>query len=763
MYHSSRKLFGASCWAPFRSQCDWELACWAKMCGPSSWAVEELLAIPGVVDKLGLSFSSTKELNDIIDSALPGRPPFECRELVIGGETLELYFRDVLSCIRSLYGNPELAQDLVTAPERHYSDNEQMDHVYSEMHTGDWWWAVQTTLESYRPGATVVPVIISSNKTQLTLFRGKSAYPVYLTIGNIPKAIRCKPTRRAQILLAYIPTTKLKGITNKTGHRCAMANLYHILVMCTYNNRCPKCIVLPDKLGSHVRYPPHNYDQAMNAYLLADGDAHTFHSACREADQKLVFHPFWESLPLANVFVSITPDILHQLLQGVLKHMITWLIGTFGAVEIDTRCRSLPPNHHISVFTKGISGLSRITGKEHKNMSRILLGLILDLPVPDGQVSPRILAVVRTLLDFLYLAQLPAHTSTSLMRLDDALSRYHSNKDVFIDLGIRNHFNMVKIHSLVHYGPSIRLFGTTDNYNTEQTEWLHIELTKNAYGATNHKDEYSQMTTWLGRCEKVQIHSSFIKWRQESNQERVPTLAWIGPPRAGARSLKMARNPTLKAVSFDDLARKYSATDFQDALADFVAQINNPTASGASLSALTSDTLIPFHTVPVHHRFKFTNLDGSEIVDSVLVRPEQKDVRGRLIPSQFDTVLVRSKSTSQDFVRGNDGHRVAQVVNEDLFTSPNTTPRHLAYVEWFSPIPISPGSNHGLYKVHRLTHNSRWRASIIPVDSILRSVHLFPVFGPRTPKEWNTFLVLELCNSFYINPFSDRDNYLMLS
>src|ERR1700677_2111622 len=117
----------------------------------------------------------------------------------------------------------------------------------------------------------------------------------------------------------------------------------------------------------------------------------------------------------------------------------------------------------------------------------------------------------------------------------------------------------------------------------------------------------------------------------------------------------MARNPALKAVSFDDLAHKYGAIDFQDALADFIAQINNPTASGASLSTLASDTLIPFRTVPVHHRLKFSNLDGSEIVDSVLIRPEQKDARGRLVPSRFDTVLVRGKSRSQEFVRGNDG------------------------------------------------------------------------------------------------------------
>jgi hypothetical protein len=481
-------------------------------------------------------------------------------------------------------------------------------------------------------------VIISSDTTQLTLFCGKTAYPVYLTIGNIPKEIHRKPSRRAQVLIAYIPTTKLEGIANKAGRCRAMANLYHgcmqvvlapitacgetgiqmmsgdgvwrrchpiyasfvgdypeqVLVTCTYSTRCPKCLVPSDKLGSYARFPPRDYDQARDAYLLASGDAHAFHSACRAAGQKPVYHPFWESLPLTNVFVSITPDILHQLLQGVLKHLIAWLIGIFGPAEIDAHCRSLPPNHHISIFAKGISTLSHVTGKEHKNMSQLLLGLIMDLSVPNGQVSPRIIAAVRVLLDFLYLAQFLSHTSTTIARLDESLSRFHNNKEVFVDLGIRKHFNLPKIHSLLHYIPSIRLFGTTDNYNTEQTERLHIDFTKDAYRMTNCKDEYSQMTTWLERREKVQVHSTFIKWRQQPDQ--VPSAKPIGPPCPGARTLRMCRHTTLKSVSFDNLAQKYGAIDFQDTLADFIAQTNHPTASGATLSRLAADTLIPFVT-----------------------------------------------------------------------------------------------------------------------------------------------------------------------
>jgi hypothetical protein len=543
----------------------------------------------------------------------------------------------------------------------------------------------------------VIPVIISSDKTQLTLFRGKTAYPVYLTIGNIPKEIHRKPSRRAQVLIAYIPTTKLEGIANKAGRRCAMANLYHgcmqvvlapitacgetgipmmsgngvwrrchpiyasfvgeypeqVLVMCTYSTRCPKCLVLSDELGSYARFPPRDYDQARDAYLLASGDTHAFHSACRAAGQKPVYHPFWESLPLTNVFVSITPDILHQLLQGVLKHLIAWLIGIFGPAEIDARCWSLPPNHHISIFAKGISTLSRVTGKEHKNMSWLLLGLIMDLPVPNGQVLPQIIAAVRALLDFLYLAQFLSHTSTTIMRLDESLSRFHNNKEVFVDLGICKHFNLPKIHSLLHYIPSICLFGTTDNYNTEQTEWLHIDFTKDAYHATNRKDEYSQMTTWLERWEKVQVHSTFIKWRQQPDQ--VPSGKPIGPPRPGARTLRMCRHTTLKSVSFDDLAQKYGAIDFQDTLADFIAQTNHPTASGATHSRLAADTLIPFRSVPVHHRIKFSNMVNSEIVNVVQVWLEQKDTHGRPIPSRFDTVLVSGKSQGGSVLHGNNG------------------------------------------------------------------------------------------------------------
>jgi len=373
----------------------------------------------------------------------------------------------------------------------------------------------QELLESQRPGATVLPLIVSTDKTQLTVFGGKMAYLIYMTIGNIPKEICRKPSCCAQMLIGYIPTTKLKGIRSKAACCRATMNLFHscmkillepitahgktglpmisgdgiwrwchpilanfvgdypeqVLVTCTYYGECPKCEAPYDRLGDYNGFSSQNYDKALETYGLANGDVGIFHAACKDNGIKPVFHPFWESLLHANIYTSITPDILHQLLQGVMKHLIAWVSDSllFGPERIDARCRLIPPNHQTALFPKGIALLSHVSGKEHKNICRILLGVIVDLHLADGSSSARVLKAVHSLLDFLYLAQLPSQTTNTILRLDCSLAAFHENKDVFVDLGVQGHFHVPKIHSLLHYSLLILLFGTTDNYNTEQT------------------------------------------------------------------------------------------------------------------------------------------------------------------------------------------------------------------------------------------------------------------------------------------------------
>ncbi|KAH8985321.1 hypothetical protein EDB86DRAFT_2764969, partial [Lactarius hatsudake] len=487
---------------------------------------------------------------------------------------------------------------------------------------------------------------ISSNKTQLTLFQNKEAYSVYMGIGNIPSAkldVRQKLSHYAQMLIGYIPTTKLASITNMAAHHHAVANLFHScmekvlglihaygetgiamlsgdgtwrhchpifatfvsdypeqgLVTCTCYGCCPKCLVPADQLGNYTNFPARNHVEMVDTYMSASEDICQFCAVCHEVGLKVLFRPFWNVFPLVDIFLSITLDVLHQLLQGVVKHVKAWLIAIFRAAEIDAHCRSLLPNHHITLFPKGITTLSHISGKEHKNICQFLLRLIIDLAIPGGQLPLCVIRAMHVLLDFMYLAQYPSHTSQMLQRLEECLACFHENKDVFIDLGVHWHMCIPKLHSLLHYHSSITLFGTTDNYNMEQSEWLHIDFTKDAYRATNWKDKYTQMTAWLERHKKVQMHTAFIELQMQSHLTSPPiSTTLIGPLQVGAQYLKMTQHPTVKAVTFDELAMDYGTVDFQDALADFIALVNYPSASAAALHSQAADTLLPHQENP---------------------------------------------------------------------------------------------------------------------------------------------------------------------
>ncbi|KAJ7926370.1 hypothetical protein B0H13DRAFT_2229408 [Mycena leptocephala] len=448
-------------YAPFKSKVDWEIAKWAKFRGAGSTAFTDLLNIGGVCESLDLSYGTSAQLNKIIDEGLPGRPKFTRSEVDVNGEVFHLYSRDILECVRALWGK--------------------------------WWWSTQEAVECDHPGATIIPIIISSDKTQLTVFSNKTAYPVYMTIGNIPKEIRRKPSRRGYVLLGYLPTSRMKNVKNKSARRRILANVFHacmahilaplkeagatgipmtsgdgvtrrghpiyatfvgdypelVLVTGVKTGECPTCEVPRDELGELTDYPLRDLDAILTALESLDEGPTIYARTCADAGINPIYHPFWEGLP---------PDILHQLYQGVVKHLIAWLTTCCGEAEIDA---------------------------QHDQISRFLLGLVIDVQLPDGHSSSQLVGAVRSLLDFVYLAQYPMHTSETLAHLENALQRFHNHKSIFVDLGIRDDFNLPK---------------------------LHFYLAKEAYRLINFKDEFPQMTLWLERKEKMYRHEKYIQW-----------------------------------------------------------------------------------------------------------------------------------------------------------------------------------------------------------------------------------------------------------
>ncbi|KAJ2969768.1 hypothetical protein NUW54_g12884 [Trametes sanguinea] len=496
-------------------------------------------------------------------------------------ETVDLWVRDPVAIIRDLIGNPDFDGEIDYAPVEEFLDEivqelndaaergrSEVDRILTEMNTANWWPRIQTLLARVFPDATIAPVILASDKTQLSTFSGdKQGWPVYLTIGNIRKSVRRCPSRGAMVLLGYLPVAKLhcfpESERSVQGYRlfhyamrqmlaplkeagqhgvlmtCADGRVRRVfpilaayladypeqcLVCCNKENRCPTCIVDPQSRG----------EPSQSCYRDPAATLTALHDPRSELFARLglrdVPDPFWADLPYANIFNCIVPDLLHQLHKGVFKtHLVSWVSHGHEA-ELDARFARVPPYPELRIFKHGVSAISQWTGNEYRQMEKVFVGLL-----PGLHDDLRVVAAGRAILDFIYLAHYPSHTAATLNQLQDALDRFHKHKQVFIDLGIRDHFNVQKLHWMQHYLASIVDFSTCDGLSTEISERLHIDCVKMAYRASNRKEYVKQMLAWLSRREKMHWLRHYISWSERRSRTQPAGASSHGTSQAPPR------------------------------------------------------------------------------------------------------------------------------------------------------------------------------------------------------------------------------------
>jgi len=122
-----------------------------------------------------------------------------------------------------------------------------------------------------------------------------------------------------------------------------------VLTMATFTGECPVCPVPHDQLGEYGCNVPtglQELDLVLQALDSFDDNPAGFLQACKGAGVKPIVDPFWKELPYVHIYCLITPDVLHQLYQGIIKHVVSWVIRACGAAEIDARCCCMPPNHN---------------------------------------------------------------------------------------------------------------------------------------------------------------------------------------------------------------------------------------------------------------------------------------------------------------------------------------------------------------------------------------------------------------------------------
>jgi hypothetical protein len=304
-------------------------------------------------------------------------------------------------------------------------------------------------------------------------------------------------------------------------------------------------------------------------------------------------------------------------------------------------------------FKNGISFVSQWTGREHKEMQRVFVSLLC------GAVQPAVLRTVVAVIDFIYYAQFQVHTSETILRLETALKTFHENKDIFIREGIRDHFNIPKVHQMMHYVEAIRSHGTADGYNTESSERLHIDLTKEGYYASNMKDYTKQMTVWLGRQEAVNRFQAYLvyaaKQANTTSQDSQPlgldsdeelvdddlNDATVPVSTLTITTHSVSVKPAFPNISLSTITTDFKATGFLAALKTYIRRAYPPPA--LPMLPTTADHFDVYKRLNISQP-SLAAVGQLSFLDRIRATPAVIG-RGRLndVPAHFGMALIRAE------------------------------------------------------------------------------------------------------------------------
>ncbi|KAG8731170.1 hypothetical protein FRC10_001977, partial [Ceratobasidium sp. 414] len=492
-----------------------------------------------------------RELMKDVDN-LPQGPKWRTVEVEVGEglykRTHTLYLRNLLAVIRQLLGARRFKRWMRYAPERHWVSRDRKHRIYDEMWSGDWWWRMQYLIRN--KNGTIAPLIIASDETTLANNpRGAKAHPIYLTLGNISKNIRSKPTKRAMVLIGYLPVDSFEDVADEVTRRryhgellhqslaevfeplksassdgilawCSdgyMRHVYPIIaawvadwpeqndVACTTQSGCPKCTQGWKGRGQGgPKMPLRDRDatiEAMREYQRTKRPP-TLSPLCLKPEEA-----FWASIPHVDIGVCLAPDLLHQIYKGMFEHARNWVEELLGTEELNRRFKSMPTAQDLRRFKNGVTTVKNWAGRESRDMARQLL-----LVAIDAQAHPDFIRMVRAIIDFSYLAHGAELTDVDLGDMERALGEFHSAKNVLVDgKMVRDSFDRIaKLHMLSHYVDDIHELGTPDGYSTEISEHLHIIYVKIPWRMSNRRAPFPQMVKFVRRLEAMQIHRTAI-------------------------------------------------------------------------------------------------------------------------------------------------------------------------------------------------------------------------------------------------------------
>ena len=409
-------------------------------------------------------------------------------------------------------------------------------------------------------GATIVPIIAASDKTPVTRHTGGlEMHPLFITIGNINSDIRMKATSHAWQCVAFIPTPKFEVhpdyqtiLQARLWHKCVdlvfanlkkaacngdfmadpfgdirhcftpvvawTADLPEQLMLSTLSkNASPITEATVKQFGDGQRYAPRTGEKTLERIFDTAQNADPWNldrfQKCAKALLLLGVHlPFWRNFLLSNPAVFLVPEVLHTLHKLFFDHILVWCKEVMGKDELDFRFKSSHKRVGMRQFYGGVSHVHQMTGREHRDIQQKIV------PILAGTASPEFVAAIRSIVDFIYQAQSPVHTDTTIVSMQAALDEFHTHKDAIIEAGarkgksgVKTDFHIPKLELLQSFADAIRNSGAIVQYTADVSERLLITHCKQPFLRTNKqaKDFPEQIVRILDHDHKMRQFDLF--------------------------------------------------------------------------------------------------------------------------------------------------------------------------------------------------------------------------------------------------------------
>ncbi|KIO03349.1 hypothetical protein M404DRAFT_145739 [Pisolithus tinctorius Marx 270] len=232
------------------------------------WAAS-LLALGG-----DLLFNNHAELYCVIDSTCVGEDPWEDFTIQYTAEVqdeemapwmidnYDVWYRDPQKVIHNILASSDLAAKMDYVPYWEYNAMNNERH-WQDFMSGNWAWEeADRIIHEFlmTGGATLVPIILGSDKTTMSVATGQTDYyPLYLSIGNVHNTVHCAH-HNTVVLIAFLtmPKTTREHASTPEFHKFKR-QLFHSSLTCILNSlhptmKVPKVIQFGNGYYWHVIY-----------------------------------------------------------------------------------------------------------------------------------------------------------------------------------------------------------------------------------------------------------------------------------------------------------------------------------------------------------------------------------------------------------------------------------------------------------------------------------------------------------------------------